>query len=176
MMNEQKIIKDILHGKPDRYADLVERYHIGLIIHCEHIMGNRDDAEDIAQETLIKAFDKLPKFDSNRARFSTWLYKIATNTALDYLRKHKRQFTVEDIEELAGATEPTYLEDAERAEVRKAVIALTPPEYRHIIEAYYWQGKSYKQIAAELDKPLNTISSSMRRAKAQLKEALSWVR
>lgn len=172
MMHEEQIIRDVLSGNSDKYVELVERYFKGLIIHCERIVGDRDDAEDIAQEAFIKAYEQLGSFDAKRARFSTWLYKIATNRAIDYLRKNKRTFNVKDVELLAESTMPLYAEEEEREAVRQAVLGLVPPEYRHIIEAYYWQGKSYQQIAEELDKPVNTIGTWMRRAKLQLKEKL----
>jgi len=172
MKNESEIIQAIIAGD-DRYAELVERYHVGLIIHCERMVKDRDDAEDIAQEAFVKAYLDLKRYDPAKARFSTWLYKIATNLALDHLRKHKRKMSVEDVEALAEATMPTYLEDEERQEMRKAVEDLVPPEYRRVIEAYYWDGKSYQEIAELEGVPLNTTRTWIRRAKLQLKEKLS---
>ena len=172
MKNESEIIKAVIDGH-DRYAELVERYHVGLIIHCERIVRDRDDAEDIAQEAFVKAYLEIRKYDPDKSRFSTWLYKIATNLALDHLRKQKRKMNVEDVEALAEATMPTYLEDEEREELRKAVESLVPPEYRRVIEAYYWDGKSYQEIAELEGVPLNTARTWLRRAKLQLKEGLA---
>jgi RNA polymerase sigma-70 factor (ECF subfamily) len=174
-MNETQLIQHVLSGDSQAYADLVKRYHIGLIIHCERLVGDRDDAEDVAQEAFIKAYRNLKKFNPQQSRFSTWLYKIATNLALDHLRKHKRRVQVEDIELVAEATEPAYLEEERHSAVRRAVSILTPPEYKHAIEAYYWRGLSYEQIAKEMDKPINTIGTYIRRAKSQLKGELSWL-
>jgi RNA polymerase sigma-70 factor (ECF subfamily) len=174
-MNETQVIHHVLDGNPEAYADLVKRYHIGLIIHCERLVGNRDDAEDVAQEAFIKAYGNLKKFNPQRSHFSTWLYKIATNLALDHLRKHKRQIQVEDIELVAEATEPVFLEEERQAAVRRAVNILEPPEYKQAIEAYYWRGLSYEQIAKEMDKPINTIGTYIRRAKSRLKGELSWL-
>jgi RNA polymerase sigma factor (sigma-70 family) len=81
--------------------------------------------------------------------------------------------TVEDVEALAEATMPTYLEDEEREEMRRAVESLVPPEYRRVIEAYYWDGKSYQEIAEAEGVPLNTTRTWIRRAKLQLKEKMS---
>lgn len=171
MKNEQNIIQEILTGT-DRYEELVQRYHVGLIIHCERLVGDRDEAEDIAQEAFIKAYVDLHRYDPAKARYSTWLYKIATNLALDYLRKQKRKIIVENIEDLAESTMPTYLEDEERREIRDAITSLVPPEYRRVIEAYYWEGKSYQEIANAEGIPLNTTRTWLRRAKAQLKEQI----
>ena len=172
MMEEAEIIRAINDGV-DRYEELVERYHVGLIIHCEQLVGDRDEAEDIAQEAFVKAYVDLKKFDPERARFSTWLYKIATNLAIDYLRRHKRRVVVEDLETIAEVSMPAYIEEDEKRTVRAAVRDLMPPEYRRAIEAYYWDGKSYQEIADELSAPLNTVRTWMRRAKLQLRETLS---
>ena len=171
-MHEAKIIADVVQGA-DRYEELVVRYQTGLIIHCERLVGDRPTAEDIAQEAFVKAYLELKKFDPAKARFSTWLYRIATNLAIDHLRKRQRHIVTDDIESLAEVTMPTYLEDEEKREVRRAVRALVPPEYREIIEAYYWHGKSYQQIADDLHIPLNTVRTWVRRAKLQLQEKLA---
>ncbi len=171
-MNETEVIQDVVAGL-DRYEELVNRYHVGLIIHCEGLVGDRDIAEDIAQEAFIKAFIELKKFNPGKARFSTWLYRIATNLALDHLRKSKRHLSVEDIETIAEVTMPAFLEEERKQEVRKAVLTLVPPEYRQVIEAYYWNGKSYNQIADDMHLELNTVRTWLRRAKLQLREKLS---
>ncbi len=171
-MNENEIINAIRDGA-DRYEELVKRYHVGLIIHSEQLVGGRDDAEDIAQEAFVRAYLQLEHFDSDKARFSTWLYRIATNLAIDHLRKQKHKVQVADIELLAEATMPAYIEEEEKLQIHKAVTGLMPPEYRKAIEAYYWHGKSYQEIADEAGVPLNTIRTWLRRAKLQLKEELS---
>ena len=171
MMNETEAIKDILAGI-DRYAELIERYHVGLIIHCDRLVQNRSDAEDIAQEAFVKAYLKLKDYKPEKSRFSTWLYKIATNLAIDFLRKHRRSIAVEDVEVFAEVTMPTHIEDEERAVLQKAVKDLMPPEYRRVIEAYYWDGKSYDEIATAESVPLNTVRTWIRRAKLQLKEQI----
>lgn len=172
-MDEDKIIQSVLQGDTDQYAQLVSRYHVGLIIHCDRLVNDRQSAEDIAQEAFITAYSKLSTFKSSQGRFSTWLYKIATNKALDYLRSQKRAFPSEAIEELVEEAAPDY-ELAERnAAIRDTVEALEPPSYRQVIQAYFWQGKSYDQIAAEMQVPINTVRTWLRRAKVKLRSELS---
>lgn len=175
-MNEAEIIQRTIDGHTEAYADLVKRYHIGLIIHCEQLVKDRDDAKDIAQEAFIKAYKNIKKFNAAQSRFSTWLYKIATNLALDHLRKQKRIVHPEDIELVAEATQPVILENERKEAVRKAVDTLEPPEYKEVIEAYYWRGQSYEQIANSMNKPVNTIGTYIRRAKQQLKGELLWLK
>jgi len=173
MMEETTLINKIVAGDIEAYEQLVQKYHVGLIIHCERLMSSRDDGEDIAQEAFLKAYQKLATFDATKARFSTWLYRIATNLALDELRRLKRKLAVDDIETLIDHIEPTTLLFDERENIRRAVKELTPPEYRAVIEAYFWDGKSYQQIASEHNVPTATIGTWLRRAKTQLRKELS---
>lgn len=173
MQHETTIIQAVCDGDSDEYRLLVERYQTGLIIHCENIVKNRAEAEDIAQEAFITAYQTLAQFDPAKARFSTWLYRIATNKAIDLLRRNKRQVSVDDIEALADTTTPADIPADEIAALRQAVETLEPPEYAQVIKAYFWQGKSYKTIADVLDITTNTVGTWIRRAKLQLKEAIA---
>lgn len=171
-MNEANIISAVCGGDIDQYAELVERYQIGLTIYCERLLGDRADAEDIVQKSFIKAYQKLPTFSLEKARFSTWLYKIAYNEAIDFLRKSKRTKVAADIE-VVEPTIPDVVQEELVGEVRAAVLALVPPEHRRSVEAYYWEGKSYQTIANEMGVSINIVKSWLRRAKLQLKGSLS---
>lgn len=170
-MDEKQIIINVLNGDIEQYADLVERYRVGLIIYCERLIGDRMEAEDIAQQSFIKAYEKLETFRPDKGRFSTWLYKIAANQAIDFLRKHKRLHVSDNIEDFESIV-PDFLSEELLRDVRGAVLALMPPEHRLAIEAYYWKGKSCQAIADEMGVPLNTVKSWLRRAKTQLRKAL----
>ncbi len=173
-MDETEIIVAIRAGDTEQYAELIERYQAGLLIHLDRMLNDRMEAEDITQQAFIRAYEKLDDFDEQRARFSTWLYKIAKNLAIDSLRVRHRSVPteMETVETLA----PVYLtseKDELAAETRAAVLKLMPPEHRQAIEAYYWQGKSYQAIAEDMDVPMNTVKSWLRRAKKQLREELA---
>lgn len=171
-MDEEKCISEVLDGDTEQYRMLVERYQTGLIIHCENLVKDRQEGEDIAQEAFLKAYKNLKSFSKNKARFSTWLYRIATNLCIDYLRKNRKKVYVENVEEYVESMRPEGLEQDEIAEIRQAVEALEPPQYAEIIKAYFWQGKSYKEIAAEHNTSVNTVGTWISRAKVQLKEKL----
>lgn len=172
MMDENKYITRILKGEAQQYRMLVERYQTGLIIHCENILKDRQDGEDVAQDAFIKAYKNLSSFSEDKAKFSTWLYRIATNLCIDYLRKNKRKVRVDDVEAYMESVQPENLKQDEIIAIRQAVEALEPPQYADIIKAYFWEGKSYKEIAEAYDTSTNTVGTWMRRAKAQLKEKL----
>lgn len=173
MMNEEQCIARILAGDTDAYRELVERYQTGLIIHCENIVKDRQDGEDIAQEAFIKAYKNLSDFSKDKARFSTWLYRIASNLCIDYLRRNKRKVHIKDIEERLEAVQPQHIEEEEILRIRHAVEELEPPKYAEIIKAYFWEGKSYQDIARTYKTTTNTIGTWISRAKLQLKESLS---
>ena len=172
MMKEQDCITQILNGNAELYRQLVERYQTGLIIHCENILKNRQDGEDIAQEAFLKAYKNLASFSTGKANFSTWLYRIATNLCIDSLRKNKRQVHIENIEERLEATQPAHIKNEEIRHIRKIIDELDPPKYGEIIKAYFWEGKSYQEIADTYKTSTNTVGTWMSRAKKQLKEKL----
>ena len=173
VMNEQHIITQILEGDTDAYRQLVDRYQAGLIIHCENILKDREDGEDIAQEAFIKAFRKLSDFSAEKAKFSTWIYRIATNLCIDLLRKNKSKVIVADIEAHMEAAEPSHIDDEEKRFLQKMIDELEPPKYGELIRAYFWEGKSYKELATAYGTSTNTIGTWMSRAKVQLKGKLS---
>lgn len=174
MMNkEQATIDRILSGDVEQYRELVDRYQTGLIIHCENILKNREDGEDVAQEAFVKAYVNLKKFKSDKAQFSTWLYRIATNLCIDQLRKQKRNIKIKDIEDHIDVVDPAHLDEDEIKHIRELVDKLEPPKYAAIIKAYFWEGKSYQEIANQYKTSTNTIGTWISRAKLQLKENLS---
>lgn len=172
MMNEENCISEILSGDTEKYRLLVERYQTGLIIHCENILKNRQDGEDVAQEAFIKAYKKLADFSLEKAHFSTWLYRIATNLCIDILRRNKKKVHVKDIEVYLEAAAPKHIEQDEIEHLRKIVSELEPPKYAEIIKAYFWEGKTYQELAKSYHTSTGTIGTWMRRAKMQLKEKL----
>ena len=171
-MDEKDCVAKIVSGDTDAYRELVDRYQTGLIIHCENILKDRQDGEDVAQEAFIKAYQNLKNFSTDKAHFSTWLYRIATNLCIDVLRKNKRKVHVTDIENYLEVMTPGHIEQEEIEHIRKLVKELEPPKYAEIIKAYFWEGKSYQELAETYDTTTGTIGTWIRRAKTQLKEKL----
>lgn len=169
--NEQELIAQILDGDEEVYGALINRHKEGLYRHCFRFVRDEDEAEDIAHEAFIEAYLHLDQYDS-RFRFSTWLYKIATNLALMRLRK-RRDLRMDEGELDRVLSElPTAEDAAYSRELHEAVDAL-PIHYRTAISMHYWHGKSYSDIALHMGTSLGTVKSWMSRAKKQLKEVLS---
>lgn len=169
---EQELIARTLNGDHQAYGDLVDRYKNALYHHCFAIVRNEDAAEDIAQDTFITAYYKLRSYNP-QYRLSTWLFKIATNKALTWLKKASRE-TLADDTFITSITSPHPGPDkqAEMQELHDAVSKLRP-SYRSVISLYYWQGLSYQEIATVLAAPTGTVKVWMARAKKDLKKELS---
>lgn len=169
--DETELIAQILGGDQNAYGVLVDRYKTGLYRHCFKFAHNEDEAEDLAQSAFIKAYVHLESYDP-RYRFSTWLYKIATNLALMQLRK-RRGYQVSDDELdriVSDLAEPDQL--ALDKELHDLVETL-PIKHRTVVTMYYWQGMGYQDIAIAMGTSVGSVKGWMSRAKKQLKEVLS---
>jgi RNA polymerase sigma-70 factor (ECF subfamily) len=154
------------------YAELVDRYKNAVYHHCFAIVRDEDVAEDIAQGTFIAAYYKIHTYNP-QFKLATWLFKIATNKALNHLKYAAREVAADD-EVIASisATDPTPHAQSELSELHEAVDRLQP-KYRAVISLYYWQGLSYQDVATVMGSPLGSIKVWMIRAKAQLRKELS---
>lgn len=170
--DEHELIARSLNDDHEAYAVLVDRYKNALYHHCFAIVRQEDVAEDIAQETFITAYYKLRLYNP-AYRLSTWLFKIATNKALDWLKKAAREVAADD-EVIASIAShhPRPDQQYDATELHEAVGKLQP-KYRSVISLYYWQGLSYAEIATVLSAPTGSVKVWMRRAKDELKKELS---
>lgn len=169
--DEQAAIDRILGGDEAAYGLLIDRHKEGLYRHCFRFVQDEDQAEDIAQEAFIQAYIQLEKFD-RAYRFSTWLYKIATNIALQELRRRRPDRLTDDQLEHIVSSLPDVAQAASHEELYKAIAAL-PIKQQKALTLHYWQGKKYREIARELKTTTGTVKGWMYRAKQQLKEILS---
>jgi RNA polymerase sigma-70 factor (ECF subfamily) len=162
-------------GDAAAFTKLAGHYYPAFCRHASYLVRDADVAEDIVQEALLKAHLKIRTYDPQRS-FSTWAYRIVTNCALDYLRKRKDQ-SLDDLEEVPAEEENQLLEQEDAAVHQQQIAALRkaignlPPHYQAVVNLYYWEQKSYDEIAAIMHKPLGTIKVWLYRAKRQLKEA-----
>lgn len=169
--NEPELIARILDGDEDAYASLIDRYKEGLYRHCFKFMHDENEAEDVAHEAFIEAFIHLDRYNS-QFRFSTWLYKIATNIALMRLRKQQDRLLYDDELNRVLNDSPGNETLALYQELHDAVDDL-PDRYRTVVSMHYWQGKSYSDIANQMGTSVGSIKGWMSRAKKILKEVLS---
>lgn len=184
---DDELIRNALAGDESAYTNLVERYK-GALYHVVIKMVRRpEEAEDLVQETFIKAFGALKSYRFEY-RFSTWLYKIAANCAIDFLRKRKIEAmsldrpvnTADGVVqvELADWTynpEETLYKNRQRVSIASAIDAL-PPKYKEVIVMRHSQDMPYFQIAKKLDVPVGTVKARIFRARELLKKELKSIR
>lgn len=170
--SEQELIARSISHDADAYGQLVDRYKVAVYRHCFAIVRDEDAAEDIAQETFIAGYYKLSSFDSSK-RLSTWLFKIATNKALNYLRDSKRVQPLEDamIDKVVSTHDMPH-QSAEYNELHDAIVRLEP-RYRAVINLYYFEGLDYRDIADAMDRPVGSVKGWLNRAKHQLRKELA---
>ena len=182
---DEELIARVLAGDETSYGTLVARYQDYVYTIAVRIVGSDEDAEDIAQEAFVRAYRALPRFRGD-SKFSSWLYRIATNRALTHLKRRRRRADTVDIESGShveavviddGRSEETSPElrvrDEEfRRAVRAAVLEL-PEQYRVVVTLFYLEERSYKEVVATLGIPMGTLKTHLHRARALLREILT---
>lgn len=170
--NDIELIAQSMNGDQVAYAELVDRYKNALYRHCFAIVRDEDVAEDIAQDVFVTAYYKLATYNA-AYKFSTWLFKIGTNKALNYLKKHAKERPMhENLQEKIVSKLPSPERKALHAELESAVGRLRP-KYRVAIRLHYWEGMKYEEVAATLAVSEGTVKSWLNRAKTQLRKELS---
>ena len=174
-MNEILLISRARDGDREAFGALVEQYRDNVYRLAYRMCGNEYDADEAAQEAFVAAWRALPNFRGD-AKFSTWLYRLTTNAAIDVMRREKRHQTVGDGEMIEVADDAdSPQETVERTEQQEAVqkaLATLSEEYREVLLLRYMEELDYAEIAEVLQLPSGTVKSRINRAKAALKTAL----
>ena len=160
--------------KEERFEHLVAENERQVYAVCFHMTGNREDAQDCAQETMLRAFRAFESF-RGEASFSTWITRIAMNVCTDALRKRRDAVSLDALLEDAGFDPPdaaptayARLEEKERMRLLREGLALLPPDMRQMVVLRDIQGKSYEEIGEILNLPLGTVKSRVSRAREKL--------
>ncbi len=164
-------------GDQKAYAELMDRYRDSVYFMLLKMVNNKDDADDLTIEAFGKAFNKLHQYAPNYA-FSTWLFKIATNNCIDFIRKKKMQvysidkpFENSDGSEMShevksqGLDPEEYLIKKQKVVLMRAVVDKLKPRYKNLVELRYYKELSYEEIAQQLDLPLGTVKAQLFRAR-----------
>jgi len=180
---DSRLIEEALRGDDRAYRKLMAKYHDAIHNFIYRMVHDREQVEDLTQEAFIKAFSSLKNFNEEFA-FSTWLYKIATNNCIDYIRKKKLQmysidkpiesrdsdFTFELPDESYEADQE-LISDQRTLMLRRAIERL-PEKYRRVIYLRHVEEKSYEEIAAQLKLPIGTVKAHIFRAREILYKQL----
>jgi len=182
-LEDDVLVKRAKGGDESAYKKLVNKYERALYFHILKMIKDREQVEDLVQETFVKAFDNLNTYSTNYA-FSTWLYRIATNHTIDYLRKKKlKTLSIDEpmktkdgememqLPDESAKTDRSIIRKQRQKIVRNAIANL-PEKYRKVIEMRHMEEKSYQEIADVLDLPLGTVKAHIFRARELLYKAL----
>lgn len=176
-LSDEQLVEIVRTRDQEMYRHVMERYQQRLYRYAQSLTGGDEAAAaDVVQNAFIKAFTNLRGFNVKR-QFSSWLYRITHNEAMNYLRKHRREVhpneqwfnNLEDVR-------PDLLEAFEGKQQRQwlaSAIGRLSLKYREPLILYFFQQQSYEEIAKVLHLPINSVGTRIRRAKAKLKDILA---
>ena len=185
--NDFHLVVRAREGDQKAYADLMQRYKDSIYFMVLKMVNNREDAMDLTVETFAKAFEKLEKYQPEFA-FSTWLFRVATNNCIDFIRKKKLNtmsihgMTNDDGEEKQLEIKSDVLNPEEssikkqQTQELKLLIESLPSRYRNLITLRYFDELSYEEIALQLDLPLGTVKAQLFRARFLLGNIINRVK
>lgn len=171
------LVEEAKKGKQAAYAELLDRYRDSIYFTMLKMVKNTDDADDLTIEAFGKAFNRLDQYSPSFA-FSTWLFKIASNNSIDFIRKKRIQVTSMDsgMSNSEGETiqidarspslnpEETIIQ-GQRIDHMRLLVSKLKPKYRELVEKRYFEEKSYEEIAEEMNLPLGTVKAQLFRAR-----------
>ncbi|WP_160725702.1 RNA polymerase sigma factor SigW [Bacillus sp. USDA818B3_A] len=182
----KKRIKQVIKGDQDAFGEIVETYKNSVYQLCYRMLGNRHEAEDIAQEAFLRAYVNIKSFNQD-LKFSTWLFRIATNLCIDRLRKKKPDYYLDaEVSGTEGLTmysqissdTPLPENEVESLELQETVqkeILKLPEKYRSAIVLKYMEDMSLNEISEILDLPLGTVKTRIHRGREALRQQLRYV-
>ena len=181
------LVEIAVKGDQKAFAELMGRYRDAIYFMLLKMVNNKSDAEDLTIEAFGKAFKNIHQYSPNYA-FSTWLFKIASNNCIDFLRKKRNNIVSIDGNNPSGDKEPEqqpiHLKDEtpdpeenlikqQKKVLMRTVVKKLKPRYRILIELRYFKEFSYEEIAEELDLPLGTVKAQLFRARELLFNTLT---
>ena len=182
MTNETELTEKLKHGDETAFKAIVEQWQDMVYNTILGIVQNETEAEDLAQDVFIKVFEKISTFKGD-SKFSTWLYRIATTTALDHLRSKKRKKRSGFLQALSGSSDekeqiPDFhhpgvsLDNKERATVLFKAIEALPDSQKAAYTLHKLEGLSYRDVSEVLNTTVSAVESLMSRANQNLRKQL----
>ena len=177
-LHDYKLLQEALHkGNQKAYAELMGRYRDSVYFMLLKMINNKDDADDLTIEAFGKAFKKLETYTPEFA-FSTWLFKIASNNCIDFIRRRKagalsidRTYHTQEGAEVSLELKSEFLDPEEKVmkkqkiKMMRDVVAKLKPKYRMLVEMRYFDELSYEEIAVKSGLPLGSVKAQLFRAR-----------
>jgi RNA polymerase sigma-70 factor (ECF subfamily) len=174
---DEEIIALVQGGEQEFFDLVIDRYREKLFFYVKSFVKNEEETKDVLQNIFIKALKNISSFDCGR-KFSSWIYRIAHNEAINWVTRKKDTISIEDLNEFEGNFLASNDFDVlvekwfhlELKDLMKEAIDKLPENYAEVIKMYYFEEKSYKEISEILKKPINSIGTLISRAKKSLLE------
>ena len=165
--SDAEVVAACTEGVPEAFRELLRRYRKSAMTLAYQMLGNGEDAEDIAQEAFVRVFQALPKFRGESA-FSTWLYRIVTNLCLGRMRRRRPTVTLEVVPEPRAAEGPAR--QVAEGMLTREVLAGLPPELRVVLLLREQEGLSYREISGALGLPMGTVRSRLSKGRKRFRK------
>lgn len=177
-ISDNELVEIVRTKNQELFAEIIKRYQQKLFYYVNRLINHADEAEDIVQDVFIKVYINLNGYDA-RLKFSSWIYRIAHNEAVNWLRKNTRyqKESIEQSEYLENTLSDNHniidtLDLKADLEKVSSAIQKLPDKYKEVLILKFIEEKSYEEIADILRKPINTIGVLINRARKQLKISL----
>lgn len=173
-MKDEELVAAVQRGEQEAFAHIIQRFQGKIFAYIRRLINHEEEATDITQEVFMKAYRHMHTVDTDR-KFSSWLYRIAHNESVNWLKK-KTRAKVESLEahmeaghQVASKEDvaENFVREQDQKRMRKAIAAL-PAKYREVMDRRYLQQQSYSEISEAMGKPVNTVGTLINRAKKQL--------
>ncbi|MGZ3689871.1 MAG: RNA polymerase sigma factor [Pseudobdellovibrio sp.] len=170
LKTDMQLIEEVRKGQRSSFSELVKRHQRGLLRLSMRFMKDTDLAQDIVQDSFIKAFEKLNLFEG-RASFKSWLYQITVNTARNKLRENRYDFSnIEDVQLSVGATAENTMVHAAVSELIQTEVDRLPFKQKTALVLRVYEDMSFAEIAEVMECPYDTAKANYRHALLKLKE------
>jgi RNA polymerase sigma factor (sigma-70 family) len=174
------LVESALAGSQSAYGELMDRYRDSIYYMMQKMVKNQDDADDLTIEAFGKAFSRLDQYTPNFA-FSTWLFKIASNNCIDFMRKKRVKVTSMDTGYTTDNGEVIYFDASsntqnpeeslihlQKVKLMRNLVEKLKPRYKELVELRYFDELSYEEISETLNLPLGTVKAQLFRARDYL--------
>ncbi len=178
-MNDNELIEKILSGDKDLYARLMDKYHNEIFKYVYNMVYNYNQTEDLLQEIFFKLYKSLKKFDSTKASFRTWLYRVSKNHVINYLksanhRMNSQVFEYDDnINQSEENIEDRAVNDNQISLVLNAMERILSPKHFEIMHLHYFSNLTVKEISETLNIPDKTVYKAIKVSVEKLKKEVT---
>ncbi len=180
-LSDNEIVKLVIAKNQRAYQELMRRYQIKLYSYLYRLIRDKEESEDLLQGIFMKVYGNIKSFDTRR-KFSSWIYRIAHNEAVNFLKKRSRRhlISIEDIQSSKDKLEiidigkspiDAWIGKELKKEMQEALEKL-PPKYKEVLMLRYYYDKSYEEMSEVLGKPVNSVGTLLNRAKKKLMEIM----